>query len=127
MSKKNELIVVRSAEEQAGVIMARIKVFVRDGEMWTDSLSVAEVFGKRHDDLLRVIRKIDVENQVVGLRSFAESSYINSQGKEQPYFEMTESGFFALIGRFNNRREAGTSDYSLLKSLKPFHRTDKKV
>lgn len=83
--------------------MISFEVFERDGELWTDSLSVAEVFRKGHDDLLRVIRKIDKENHVVNLRSFAAIKYVDSRGREQDAFEMTETGFFALVARFNER------------------------
>lgn len=122
--KKNDIAIVKSVEQRINEIMSRIKVFERDGELWTDSLSVAEVFGKTHDNLLKVIRKIDVENQLVGLVSFNESSYINSQGKEQPYFEMTETGFFALAARFNDLKD---TDISLIRScyFKEFDRVKK--
>jgi len=115
MSKKTKaLTVVKTAEERAAEIMSRIKIIERDGKFWTDSLSVSEVFGKRHDDLLRAIRKIDEENQAVGLRSFAESSYVNQQGKVQPCFEMTETGFFALVARFNDQKD---TDIALIRAL----------
>lgn len=109
-----ELIVSKSPEQRANEILARIKIFERYGDLWTDSLSVAEVFGKRHDNVLERIRQIDKENQVVGLLSFKEAEYIDVQGKPRPYFEMTEDGFQGVVGKFNDR--AG-SDIALIQAI----------
>ncbi|GEM_PF-3164409 len=111
--KKKDLMIVKTAEARVNEIMARIKVFDRDGELWTDSLSVADVFGKSHDNLLKAIRKINEENQVVNLVSFNEIENIDSRGRVQPAFEMTETGFFALIARFNDQKD---KDISLIRS-----------
>jgi Rha family phage regulatory protein len=120
----SELTVIKSVKGQATEIMSRINIFERDGESWTDSLSVSGVFGKRHDNILEVTRKIDKENQVVGLLTFKESSYINSQGKAQPFYEMTETGFFSLVARFNDQKD---KDISLIRScyFKEFDRLKK--
>lgn len=74
---------------------------------------MADVFGKRHDNMLSVIRQIDEENQIVRLSSFAQSSYINTQNKEQPFFEMTETGFVSVIGRFNDQKDTDIAANSL--------------
>lgn len=42
---------------------------------------MAEVHSKRHDDLLRLIRNRVADAGEWGLRNFAESSYVNEQGK----------------------------------------------
>lgn len=122
--KKNELAVIKSVETRVNEIMARIKVFERDEELWTDSLSVAEVFGKDHNNLTKVIRKIDEENQLVNLVSFNHIKYVDSRGREQDAFEMTETGFFALVARFNDQKD---KDISLIRScyLKEFDRLKK--
>jgi Rha family phage regulatory protein len=109
---KNEIAILKTPEQRINEIMTRIKVFERDGELWTDSLSVAEVFGKRHDNILDVIRRIDKENQLVGLPAFREAEYIDAQGKPRPFFEMTETGFFALGARFNDQKAAHIAEKS---------------
>lgn len=111
--KKNDLAIVKSVEQRINEIMSRIKVFDRDGELWTDSLSVAEVFGKRHDHLLEAIRKIIDEFQVINLPAFREIENIDSRGRVQPAFEMTETGFFALVARFNDLKD---TDIALIRS-----------
>jgi len=124
LNMKNEIAVSKTPEQQINGIMSRIKVFDRDGELWTDSLSVAEVFGKEHKNVLERIRQIDQENRLVGLLTFKPSSYINSQNKEQTCFEMTETGFFALVARFNDQRD---TDIALIRScyFKEFDRLKK--
>jgi Rha family phage regulatory protein len=121
---KNEIAVVNPVEQRAKEIMARIKVFDRGGEFWTDSLSVAEAFGKRHDNLIQAIKRIDEENQAVSLLSFKEAEYIDAQGKARPYFEMTETGFASVVGSFNDQK--GT-DIALIKAMyrKEFDRLKK--
>lgn len=65
----------------------------------TTSLNVAEVFGKRHDDVLKAVRNTDVP-EAFRLRNFAESSYKNAQGKEQPMYTITRDGFTILVMGF---------------------------
>ena len=48
----------------------------------TDSLTVAENFGKRHDHVLEKIQNI-MKDDEGGLLNFRESSYTNSQNKQQ--------------------------------------------
>ena len=60
-----------------------------------DSLIVAEMFERRHDDVLRSIRNLDCSEEF-RLRNFTESSYRNGQGKKQPCYYMTRDGFVFL-------------------------------
>ncbi|AMK11343.1 Rha family phage regulatory protein [Pseudodesulfovibrio indicus] len=66
------------------------------GKATTTSLKVAEVFGKNHQHVMRDIRKL-VEK---GVSNFGQSSYINSQNKEQPMFLMDRDGFSLLVMGF---------------------------
>ncbi|MCB6745833.1 Rha family transcriptional regulator, partial [Anaerostipes hadrus] len=62
-------------------------VFLHNNQPVTDSLTVAEVFEKRHDIVLR-----DIENQITklqeageqefSLHNFEESTYTNERGRE---------------------------------------------
>lgn len=79
-------------------------VVVKADHVVTTSLRVAEIFGKRHDLVLRAIR--DVTEQVTEkfrLLNFAESSYLNAQGKSQPMIEMTRDGFTLVAMGFTGR------------------------
>lgn len=63
----------------------------------TDSLKVAEVFGKQHKNIMQSIRNIlgSAENSAHH-RWFYESTYCDMQGKERPMFIMNRDGFSLL-------------------------------
>jgi anti-repressor protein len=73
-------------------------VFIENDRVVTDSLTVAEVFGKNHKDVLR-----DIDNQIEKLneadekefsqRNFAPSDYINERGRQYRKYLLTEEGF----------------------------------
>jgi Rha family phage regulatory protein len=65
----------------------------------TNSRFVAEVFGRRHDDVLKAIRNLGCSD-VFRARNFAETSYLDSQGKVRPMIEMTFDGFSLLVFGF---------------------------
>lgn len=72
-------------------------VSLANGRPITTSLSVAEVFEKRHADVLRSIEDLKADCQEdFGQRNFALSSYINEQNKQQPMFTLTKDGFTLL-------------------------------
>ncbi|UNM18074.1 Rha family transcriptional regulator [Pseudomonas sp. ArH3a] len=77
-----------------------------DGKPTTDSLKVAEKFGKRHDTVLRSIDNLKC-SEGFRLRNFVESSYINEQNKAQRMFTMTKDGFMFLVMGFTGKK-AGT-------------------
>ena len=76
-----------------------------DGEVWTTSTAIAEKFGKRHNDVLRSIRNLECSADF-RLRNFAQSSYVNEQGKTQPCFNVTRDGFSFLAMGFTRRDAA---------------------
>lgn len=70
-------------------------VFIENNKAVTDSLTVAEVFGKEHARVMRDIRELGCSEEFrVG--NFAESIYVNSQNKEMPKYSMSEKGFTLL-------------------------------
>lgn len=76
-----------------------------DGDqLTTDSRKVAAVHGKRHDNLIKLIRQRVEEAGERGLLNFKESSYVNQQGKEQPMFVMTKDGYQFLVGRMTGKK-----------------------
>jgi Rha family phage regulatory protein len=74
-------------------------VFLKDGCPVTTSLKVAEIFGKRHKDVLRAIREIDCPEEF-WRRNFAPRDYVDSRGKTQSMYEMTKDGFMFLVMGF---------------------------
>jgi len=80
-------------------------VIVKGRHTITTSLMVAEVFGKRHDNVLRAIRKLECSDEF-RLLTFEERDCIDNRGKSQPMFEMTRDGWIMLVMGFTGSRAA---------------------
>jgi len=85
-------------------------VTLKGGHPVTTSLKVAEVFNKRHRDVLRTVRELECSDEF-RVRNFAHSSFVNTQGKEQPMFEVARDGLVFLVMGFtgpeaSRRKEA---------------------
>lgn len=93
------------SETKELTIIDRIKVFDRDGKQWTTSLNVAEVFGKEHFVVLKAIDNLDC-SQVFRDNNFIVSSYITSQNKEMPMYDITRDGFMFLVMGFTCAKSA---------------------
>lgn len=71
----------------------------------TDSLKVAQVFGRKHKNVIRSIRDITMSaNLLANHQTFCESTYLDSQGKKQPIILMTKEGFCALVMRWKGEK-----------------------
>lgn len=70
-----------------------------------NSLIVAQMFERRHDNVLRDIKTLDCSNEFRRL-NFEESSYINEQGKKQPCVNMTRDGFTFLVMGYRGKKAA---------------------
>lgn len=80
-------------------------VEVRDGIPMVSSLQVAEKFGKRHNDVLRAVRSIEMSEEFTA-RNFAQSDYRDNSGKSNPMYWMTRDGFWALAMTFTGKEAA---------------------
>lgn len=70
-------------------------VFIENGRPVTDSLMVAESFGKEHRHVMRDIRELGCSEEFRE-SNFGQSAYTNAQGRNSPRFLMTEQGFTLL-------------------------------
>ena len=61
----------------------------------TDSVKVANVFGKLHKNVLRSIRNLTAQN-LAASNWFHEITYFDGRGNEQPMFLMNRDGFSLL-------------------------------
>lgn len=76
------------------------------GQDVTTSIKIAEVFGKRHDDVLKAIRNLQCSEEFT-LRNFAETPCINPQNKQTySVFEITKDGFAFLAMGFKGKKAA---------------------
>lgn len=80
-------------------------VFIQDQQIKTDSLKIADVFGKRHGDIIRALKNIDCSTEF-SERNFALAEYIDEQGKPRPMYEMTKDGFIFLAMGFTGAKAA---------------------
>ena len=72
------------------------EMFEHNGEPAILSTVAAEMLGKRPDDLLRAIRNLDLD-KALRLRRFAETSYLDRQGRKQPAYLITKDGLLCLV------------------------------
>jgi Rha family phage regulatory protein len=92
-------------------INERIKVFDRDGQQWTTSLNIAEVFGKDHAKVLRDIENLDCSDGF-SQANFGLSDWTNSRGKTYPMYELTKDGFsFLVMGYTGSNAARFKEDY----------------
>ncbi|WP_270351589.1 Rha family transcriptional regulator [Ligilactobacillus ruminis] len=73
-----------------------------------DSRFIAQTFNKRHRDVLRDIRNLLDPNNGLSAnfsqRNFALTSYVDSQGKRRPCYQLTRDGFVMLIMGYNGAK-----------------------
>ncbi len=77
--------------------------FVQNGQVLTDSRTVAATFGKRHDDVLRRIRALDIPADFTA-RNFAVSEYKDETGRTLPCYYITRDGFVLLVMGFTGKK-----------------------
>lgn len=84
-------------------------IILENGEPMTTSLKIAEVFGKRHTDVLETIRKkiekIDELEESGNFRSpkFIESSFINSQNKEHVMYKLNKDALVLVVMNYQTK------------------------
>ena len=71
------------------------------GIVYTDSLSLADVFEKRHSDVIRAIERLPQDDFTE--RNFALSSYIDASGKQNKMYKMTRDGYSMVVMGFTGR------------------------
>lgn len=71
----------------------------------TDSLKIADVFGKRHKNIIQAVKELDCSEEFRRL-NFQPSYYLNEQNKRQPKFNMTQDGFTFLVMGFRGKKAA---------------------
>ncbi|MBF0818968.1 Rha family transcriptional regulator [Streptococcus acidominimus] len=93
-------------------------IILHNDTLVVDSLTVADVFNKKHKRVLEDIRKRIEELEALKIGEpnfgytseialdsyFAEDSYTDSQGKEQPLYYMTQKGFTLLAMGYTGQR-----------------------
>lgn len=77
----------------------------RNDQVLTNSLLVAEKFGKRHADVIRSIDNIlNTEDELLNAKmrlAFVSTTYEDSTGKSNPAYIMNQKGFSILVMGWN--------------------------
>ncbi|MCO5781590.1 Rha family transcriptional regulator [Citrobacter meridianamericanus] len=85
-------------------------VAIRENRVVTDSISVAEFFEKRHDDVVRKIRAVMLDCEPsYRLRNFTETSYQRDNpnggpGISTPMIELTRDAFVLIAMGFTGKK-----------------------
>lgn len=83
-------------------------LYERNGQVFCSSRQVAEEFGKRHADVLRVIEKIISPTSGVSAdfneRNFSLVTYKDAKGERRPEYLMTKDGFAILAMGFTGKK-----------------------
>lgn len=80
-------------------------VFIQNQQIKTNSLKVAEAFGKRHTNILRAIENLDCPNEFIQL-NFELNEYKDTIGRTLPKYEMTKDGWMFLVMGFTGEKAA---------------------
>jgi len=81
-------------------------VVMRRKEAMTTSLKVAEVFNKRHDNVLQSIQSLDCSKEF-RLLNFKETYYTDEWNREQPMYYITRDGFTFLAMGYRGKKGGG--------------------
>lgn len=71
----------------------------------TTSLAIATHFGKRHDNVLRSIQRLDCSEEFSAL-NFEGAKYTDEQGEQRPMYHITRDGFVFLVMGFRGKKAA---------------------
>jgi anti-repressor protein len=80
-------------------------VFIQHNRPVTDSLLVAETFGKRHDNVIRDIKELECSSEF-SLLNFEESSYTAGNGQSYTKYLITQDGFAFLVMGYTGKEAA---------------------
>lgn len=80
-------------------------VFIENSKVVTDSLTVADMFGKEHKHILRDIERLECSAEF-SQSNFGPSTYKNERGREYPKYNMTRDGFTFLVMGYTGKEAA---------------------
>ncbi|GIN93370.1 antirepressor [Siminovitchia terrae] len=84
-------------------------VFIENNQPVTDSLTIAEMFGKRHDHVLRDIKnQIELAGEKFAAPNFGESTYQDKNQQLRPKFNLTEEAFTLVVFSYNTKESVQT-------------------
>lgn len=94
-------------------------------QVLTNSLLVAEKFGKEHSKVMRDIENLSCSNEFRAA-NFGVSSYISLQNKELPMYVITKDGFSFLVMGYTGKK-AGLFKEEYIKAFNTMERSLKEI
>ena len=85
--------------------MKGLMVFEKQDKPMTDSLKVAEYFGKNHQHVLRDIKELECSEEF-SQSNFGQSKRKDERGKYQPITDITFDGFMFLAMGYRGKKAA---------------------
>ncbi|MED2985532.1 ORF6C domain-containing protein [Bacillus thuringiensis] len=99
-------------------------VFESNGKVVTDSLMIAEVFNKTHDNVLKDIRKqMGYAGHGFSLVNFHERTYDNNRGRSYPKIDLTEEAFTLVVMSYNTKEAVQMK----IKFIEEFKRMNQRI
>lgn len=80
-------------------------VFIDNKRIVTDSITVAETFGKEHKHILRDIRELECSHEFTQ-SNFGLSDYTDPTGRKLPKYLITQDGFSFLVMGYTGKEAA---------------------
>ena len=80
-------------------------VSAQEGEVFTTSRQIAELFEKEHRNVLRAIRLLDCDEEFTAL-NFELTDFIDKNGDSRPEYLMTKDGMVFLVMGFTGKKAA---------------------
>ncbi|WP_054704649.1 phage regulatory protein/antirepressor Ant [Bacillus sp. JCM 19041] len=80
-------------------------VFIKNKQLVTESTTIAEVFNKKHKDVLKAIRNLECSTQF-SERNFAPTVYKDKFNRDQEMYLITQDGFAFLVMGFTGKDAA---------------------
>ena len=99
----------KNQNKTGGILLENKLVFVKENEVVTDSVTIAEMFGKNHDDVLKDVRRqMEYAGEDFSLGNLSESNYTNSRGRTYPKYDLTEEAFTLIAFSYNTKEAVQT-------------------
>ena len=93
-----EELTIKDGDKELGI-------FEKAEDAWTTSVDLARIFEKRHDNVLRDIKKIiDDCSDNFGALNFGDSYYKSQQGKRIKMYRMNRKGFTLVAMGFTGKK-----------------------
>ncbi|MGE6624639.1 Rha family transcriptional regulator [Bacillus pumilus] len=89
--------------------MEKQLVFVKEDAVVTDSVTIAEMFGKEHKNVLRDIEtQMEYAGEKFNELNFERNSYKDSLNRLKPKYDLTEDAFTLIVFSYNTKEAVQT-------------------